>query len=49
MITLIIRLINCILIVALAVLLYKNRGNNSPIVIILFVLSVVLFIVNYII
>lgn len=49
MISLLIRLVNCILIVGLAMILYKNRGDNRPIVIVLFVLSVILFVVNYII
>ena len=48
MISLILRLINIILIVALAMIIYKNRGKNNIIVIILFVFSVIVFIVNYI-
>ncbi|MBQ2831175.1 hypothetical protein [Methanobrevibacter sp.] len=48
MISLILRLINITLIVVLALLIYKNRGKNSMIVIILFILSVIIFILNYI-
>ena len=48
MIYLLVRFISCVLIVALAMIIYKNRGNNKPIVIILFILSLILFILNFI-
>lgn len=48
MISLLLRFISCVLIVVLAAMIYKNRGNNKPIVLVLFAVSVVLFIVNFI-
>ncbi|WP_298522496.1 hypothetical protein [uncultured Methanobrevibacter sp.] len=48
MISLLIRLINCILIVVLGMLIYINRGKNSRAVIILFIISLLVFIANYI-
>ena len=40
--------VNIILIIILAILIYINRGKNSGIVIVLFAVSVIVFIVNYI-
>ena len=43
----IITAVNIILIIILAILIYVNRGKNNKIVLVLFALSIIIFVANY--